>query len=347
MSLQEYLHNPTFSPYGSRCRPSDNASMHRHSVYQYFPVRSYQRILGYILAIRSLVALPWFQQAVCRLCSHRCIAWRHNPVPSYLHDSKTAPTKTSKADTVCHLFARKFVCAHNVIQDHLYRWLIAPVFVLRAYYVWHWSTTAMGSVRPVRPNYPGSPPRWPSHPVSQYRIVVWSTIELGVGILCACLPTYRPLLRQISALYSSALSYHGLQKPRRMTSSSLPKDSGIKMGSGYNHLDHKPVDKTCSSVAVGGLKFGEQDEAFQSCQLNKIYVESRIEVVWQNWYPRTRTESHVASGNANTNAHFNGHTQLFPFYPEHLEDFDRSQRSCSFLTSLISTKHISILDKKK
>ena len=211
---------------------------------------------------------------------------------------------------------------------------------------------AMGSVRPVRPNCPGSPPRWPSHPVSQYRIVVWSTIELGVGILCACLPTYRPLLRQISALYSSARSYHGRQKPRRTTSSSLTKDSGIKMGSGYNHIDHKPIDKTCSSVAVGGLKFREQEEAFQSYQLNKIYVESRIDVVWQKWYPRTRfstpleTESHVASGNANTNVHFNGQIQVFPFHSEHLEVFDRSQRSCSFLTSLIATEHIFIPDEK-
>ncbi|MCJ1263338.1 hypothetical protein MMC22_003208 [Lobaria immixta] len=118
-----------------------------------------------------------------------------------------------------------------------------------------------------------------SAPISQYRIVVWSTVELGVGILCACLPTYRPLLRQISALYSSARDYHGHRKSQRTKSSSLPKDSGIESGSGYNHLDDKPVDKTCSSNAVGGLEAERQEGAFRHYQLNKIYVESRIDVV--------------------------------------------------------------------
>lgn len=121
--------------------------------------------------------------------------------------------------------------------------------------------------------------RWLIRPVSQYRIVVWSTVELGVGILCACLPTYRPLLRQISALYSNARDYYGQRKPQRTKSSSLPKDSGIESGSGYNHLDDKPVDKTCSSNAVGGLEAERQEGAFRHYQLNKIYVESRIDVV--------------------------------------------------------------------
>lgn len=53
----------------------------------------------------------------------------------------------------------------------------------------------------------------------------------------------------------------------------------MESGSGYNYLDGKPIDKTFSSNAVGGLEAARQEGAFRHYQFNKIYVENRIDVV--------------------------------------------------------------------
>lgn len=113
------------------------------------------------------------------------------------------------------------------------------------------------------------------HPVSQYRIVVWSTVELGVGILCACLPTYRPLLRQISTLFPGLL-----RQSQRSKSNSLSKDSTAGRAPRYNQLHGKLVEQPYFNKAVGGMGLEREGMHAGNYRLNQIYVESRVEVVW-------------------------------------------------------------------
>lgn len=58
--------------------------------------------------------------------------------------------------------------------------------------------------------------------------LLWSNIHLGTGIICACLPTYRPLLSKCaSSLASMQRQYKGLFSSHRRA---LNSERGLDLG---------------------------------------------------------------------------------------------------------------------
>lgn len=110
---------------------------------------------------------------------------------------------------------------------------------------------------------------------------VWSTIELGTAILCACLPTYRKLLpskftipQSIKSWYDSLLGTISSERLKKSASSKEPSDYN-RFGDGE---EADLVNKTYLTEAVGGDKTGtlyHQDGAFP---LNAIAVDRRYDV---------------------------------------------------------------------
>lgn len=61
------------------------------------------------------------------------------------------------------------------------------------------------------------------HPVSLILLTHFSIVETGVAIICACLPTYRPLLASGSPLFGRLKQWYG---SRKLTRSSKTAFSG-------------------------------------------------------------------------------------------------------------------------
>jgi hypothetical protein len=67
-------------------------------------------------------------------------------------------------------------------------------------------------------------------------IAIWSCLELGIGIICACLITLRPLLRRMKARYSDLSENEN--NPAVLPSAVKPR--GTRGPSMYEVYDHKP-----------------------------------------------------------------------------------------------------------
>lgn len=56
--------------------------------------------------------------------------------------------------------------------------------------------------------------------------------------------------------------------------------------SSYDQLDGKSVERTYVNEAAGGLTSKGQGVSDEDYNLNRIYVESRVEVVWWFGFPK-------------------------------------------------------------
>ena len=108
--------------------------------------------------------------------------------------------------------------------------------------------------------------------------IMWSTVELGTAIICACLPTYRPLLH--GSWFGDWLA-HATHSVRGSSSNTVVQNSSHDgygdLRSGYNRFaDDTNSDKILLNEVVGGTQFDSGRVHF--IPLNAIAVERRIEV---------------------------------------------------------------------
>ena len=106
-----------------------------------------------------------------------------------------------------------------------------------------------------------------------------STIELGTAIICACLPTYRPLLHSSRFGDLSASAKHIVR--RTGDSSTVVHSSSYNsygdVESNYNRfIDDANSDKILLSEVAGGTR--TESNGARPIPLNAISVERRIEV---------------------------------------------------------------------
>lgn len=110
---------------------------------------------------------------------------------------------------------------------------------------------------------------------------LWSVINLGVAILCACLPTYGPLLLKIGTLGSSAGSRQTKSSHAGASTTKLNTSSGTSANystrSGYYH---KMDDSTSDAVPLTEVAAeGERDAKFPRIPFHGIRVQRDFEVV--------------------------------------------------------------------
>ena len=87
--------------------------------------------------------------------------------------------------------------------------------------------------------------------VSHTRGLIWTTIHLGVAIICTCLPTYRPLVSKWRL--SSFKSYR--KNHLKLSSGSSRKDAALDAWS----LDRNSPISACESVYMGS-RYSEMDD---------------------------------------------------------------------------------------
>lgn len=108
--------------------------------------------------------------------------------------------------------------------------------------------------------------------------IMWSTIELGTAIICACVPTYRPLLHGSwfgDWLASARHSARGTSSTTVVQNSSHNGYGDVR--SGYNRFtDDTNSDKIFLNEVTGGTRIENNEAHF--FPLNAISVERRIEV---------------------------------------------------------------------
>ncbi|KAJ5650186.1 uncharacterized protein N7484_003909 [Penicillium longicatenatum] len=108
---------------------------------------------------------------------------------------------------------------------------------------------------------------------------LWSVINLGVAILCACLPIYRPLLPKFGQLGSLVRSYY--DKPSKGDGSHLPSTNSERSNMNsyesrsanyYKMNDSQSDALPLTNIAVGDHRSFERD-------LQGIRVQREVEVV--------------------------------------------------------------------
>lgn len=107
---------------------------------------------------------------------------------------------------------------------------------------------------------------------------MWGTIELGTAIICACLPTYRPLLHGSRLGDSLASARHSLGGNGSTTVVQSTLHKGYRdLRSGYNRFANDTnSDKMYLNKVAGGS--GAESNESSSIPLNAISVERRFEV---------------------------------------------------------------------
>ena len=108
--------------------------------------------------------------------------------------------------------------------------------------------------------------------------ILWSTIELGTAIICACLPTYRPLVHGSwfgDWLASARHSVRGSSSNTVVQNTSHTGYGDVRMG--YNRFtDDNNSDKIFLNEVIGGTPTERNGVRF--IPMNAIAVERRIEV---------------------------------------------------------------------
>lgn len=118
--------------------------------------------------------------------------------------------------------------------------------------------------------------------------ILWSTIELGVALICACLPTYRPLLTHSLGMLNVVKSWFSpLLDISRTGSYKSSKGLSSSNNSAYARFDRHGLDSIDKAhlTEARAVKHVDGDNQSNSYPLNAISVQSRIEV---NWYGRVR-----------------------------------------------------------
>lgn len=123
------------------------------------------------------------------------------------------------------------------------------------------------------------------NPVSLLPGMDWSTIELGVAIIAACLPTLRALLPGGSLVPASIRSwYASLINTKRGSQDSNSKGLsegtyGTHSSSHYMQFDHEGSDTAHLTNAKGGSKADDRYGLERPIPMNAISVRDTVEVV--------------------------------------------------------------------
>ena len=122
---------------------------------------------------------------------------------------------------------------------------------------------------------------------SRTRLEIWSTVETGIGIVCACLPTLSPLIPKntnwsfnIKVFASSLFTYSLVSKKRssKQPSGITKNDHGGKSGY-YSNLGDNGAEEAHLAHAEGGRNLGEWSIEGSSYPLGSITVKDTVEVV--------------------------------------------------------------------
>lgn len=109
--------------------------------------------------------------------------------------------------------------------------------------------------------------------------IMWTNVEFGTAIICACLPTYRPLFQNSRFGDWMASVTHSVRKPgsSAVLQSPSPKAYG-DVRSGYNKfIDDTNSDKILLNEVTGTRSTESND--VRPIPLNAIAVKRRIEVL--------------------------------------------------------------------
>ena len=113
---------------------------------------------------------------------------------------------------------------------------------------------------------------------------MWSTVELGTAVICACVPTYRPLLHGSwfgDWLASARHSVRGTGSTTVVQNSLHNGYGDVRLG--YNRFtDDTNSDKVFLNEVIGGTRgtrgMRAESNEIPMFPLNSITVERRIEV---------------------------------------------------------------------
>ena len=107
--------------------------------------------------------------------------------------------------------------------------------------------------------------------------IMMCTIELGTAIICACLPTYRPLLHGSCFGDWLGSSRHSVRTAGSATFVQDSSHSGYRDGrSGYNRFADDNSDKILLNEIAGGRR--KESNEIALIPPNAIAVERRIEI---------------------------------------------------------------------
>ena len=120
--------------------------------------------------------------------------------------------------------------------------------------------------------------------------VVWGIIENGLAIICACLPTYRPLLTKgfslttdFHAWYSSLLhntrSWRGGSQSSKTTPSTDANKGVFENRKRYNQIEDGMLDGTYLTSVTGDFEASADTVAGKDFPLDSIRVKNTTEVV--------------------------------------------------------------------
>ncbi|MCJ1459112.1 hypothetical protein MMC28_009489 [Mycoblastus sanguinarius] len=127
-----------------------------------------------------------------------------------------------------------------------------------------------------------------SEQIDGFKDVIWGIVENGLAIICACLPTYRPLLSKVFSLgtdvrawYSSLLGNTRSWGGGSHSSKSTPAADANKSDSRkhYNQIEDGTLDGAHLTSVIGDLEASADIVAGKDIPLNSIHVKNTTEVV--------------------------------------------------------------------
>lgn len=119
------------------------------------------------------------------------------------------------------------------------------------------------------------------------RAILWTTIETGTAIICACLPTYRPLIPQRCTMSAKLKNWYSSIRGTSLSQGSQSNTLAPNFSNGSarcqsNDSRRGIVQTSFGSTNEGNLFRGASDssgdELFRHSK-NAITVETRIDVV--------------------------------------------------------------------
>ena len=109
--------------------------------------------------------------------------------------------------------------------------------------------------------------------------IMWSNVEFGTAIICACLPTYRPLFHNSRFGDWLASATHSVRKSGSGAVVQSPSHNGYgDARSGYSRFPDDTNSDTILLNNVTGTRRTENNEGLSPIPPNAIAVEHRIEV---------------------------------------------------------------------
>ena len=129
------------------------------------------------------------------------------------------------------------------------------------------------------------------HEVALSRMAVWLLVQLSIGVVCACLPTYAPLLSSRKSIVTSLKGWCSsvgslLGRWNRSSASDSKGQSSNSDHQSRPRGHHRNLsdggDKVVLTQVVGGGPFlFDQTSIERDYPLNAIRVRNDIELGWQ------------------------------------------------------------------